>query len=417
MFRKSRMKIVASIMGALILLLAVTLAAIVLSAYYENRKQSLEMLDRYVSLYSPDNPPGEEPNMPSGSDRQGPPDESSVFRLSTFYSAAISEQGEVLSIDAGQNGLYSESELIGIVQDILNAGGSSGKTGNLLYQVEVREGYTLVAFVDNTVIGEGLLSLTRHTLFAGGIALVVLFFVAVFLSGMIIKPLEGNDRRQKQFVSDAGHELKTPVSVISANAELLSRQLGANEWLDNIRYENERMGDLVTQLLDLSRAENAQVQTEELDLSRLVTGEALRFESVAFENGLSIRSKIDDSITFQGNRTQLSQLVSILLDNAVRHAEGGNEIGLSLHRQGRYAVLSVDNSGKEIPPDRQARLFERFYRLDEARGSEGNHYGLGLAIAKAISEAHGGSISVNCREGKVVFTVLLPLKNNQAVSM
>lgn len=170
------------------------------------------------------------------------------------------------------------------------------------------------------------------------------------------------------------------------------------------------MGDLVTQLLDLSRAENAKIQMEELDLSRLVTGEALPFESVAFERGMSIRSDIDDSITLQGNRTQLSQLVSILLDNAIRHADGGNEIGLSLRRHGRYAVFAVENSGKEIPQEQQARLFERFYRLNEVRNSEGNHYGLGLAIAKAISEAHGGSIAVACRDGKVVFTVSLPLK-------
>ncbi len=137
--------------SALILLLAVTLTAIVLSEYYENRKQSSEMLERYVSLYSLDNPPNEEPGIPRDPDWIGPPDESSVFRLSTFYSAAISKQGEVLSVDAGQNGLYSESELIEIAKDILTTGGSSGKTGNLLYRVEVRDGYTLVAFMDNTV--------------------------------------------------------------------------------------------------------------------------------------------------------------------------------------------------------------------------------------------------------------------------
>ncbi len=409
MFRKSRKRIVASIMGALILLLAVTLAAIVLSEYYENQQQSTEMLSRYVGLYSLEQLPGERPGLFPPVNIQGPPPEEPLFQLSTFYSVSIADGGEILAVDAGRNGLYSEGDLIDIAEDILTTNGSTGKAGNLLYRVEVREGYTLVAFMDNTVIGEGLVSLTRHTLIAGGIAMVVLFFVAVFLSRRIIKPLEENDRRQKQFVSDAGHELKTPVSVISTNAELLSRQLGANEWLDNIRYENKRMGDLVTQLLELSRAENARVQMEELDLSRLVTGETLPFESVAFERGLSIRSDIDDSITLLGNPTQLSQLVSILLDNAIRYADGDNEIGLSLHRNGRFAVLAVENSGKEIPQEQQARLFERFYRLDEARNSEGNHYGLGLAISKAIAKAHGGSIAVACRDGKVIFTVSLPL--------
>ncbi len=397
-------------MGALVILYAVTLSAIVIFEYRENLRESSEMLDRYVSLYSLENPPGEEPGILPVPDVQGPPEESSLFRLSTFYSAAVSEKGEILSVDAGQNGIYSESELIEIAEYILKTGESSGKTGSLIYRVESKENYTLVAFMDNTVTAENLLSLTRHTLIAGGIALTVLFFSSVFLSQKIIEPLEENDQRQRQFVSDAGHELKTPVSVISANAELLSRQLGFNEWLDNIRHENDRMGDLVTQLLDLSHAENAQVQTEEIDLSRLVTGEALLFESAAFERGLSIRNEIDDSISITGNRARISRLVSILLDNAVCHSDGGREIGLSLRRHGRYALLEVENSGKEIPPEQQARLFERFYRLDEARGSDDNHYGLGLAIAKAIAEAHGGSISVACREGKVVFTVLLPLK-------
>lgn len=397
-------------MGALILLFAVTLAVIVLSEYYENNRQSAEMLDRYVKLYSLEQLPEDEPDLPHvGSQR--PPLEEPLFQLSTFYSVSISNQNEIINIDIGRNGLYSKNELAGIADDILTSGNAFGKRGTLQYRVEAREGYTLVAFIDNTVTNDRLTSLTRHTLIAGGIALIVLFFVSVYLSHRIVKPLENNDRRQKQFVSDAGHELKTPISVISTNAELLSRQLGSNEWLDNIRYENERMGDLVTQLLDLSRAENVQVQMEELDLSRLVTGEALPFESVAFEHGLTIKSMIADGIMLKGNRSQLSQLVSILLDNAIRHTDGGKEIGLSLCRHGRHVVLSVENSGKEIPTEQQARLFERFYRLDEARVSDGNHYGLGLAIAKAIVEEHGGNISVACRDEKVIFTVLLPLKN------
>lgn len=411
MFRKSRKKIVASIMSALFLLFAVTLAVIVLSEYYENNRQSTEMLDRYARLYSLEHLPGDESDLPP-LDSQRSPAEEPLFQLSTFYSVAISNQNEIINIDTGRNGLYSKSELIGFADDILTSGNISGRHGTLLYRVEKKDGYTLVAFIDNTVTSDSLISLTRHTLIIGGIAILLCFFAADYIAYRIVKPLEDNDQRQKQFVSDAGHELKTPISVISTNAELLSRQLGSNEWLDNIRYENERMGDLVTQLLDLSRAENAKMQMEELDLSRLVTGEALPFESVAFEHGLTINSSIADGITLQGNRSQLSQLVSILLDNAIRHTDGGKEIGLSLRRHGRHAVLAVKNSGKEIPAEEQVRLFERFYRLDEARGSEGNHYGLGLAIAKAIAEEHGGNISVACRDEKVIFIVSFPLKNN-----
>ncbi len=410
MFSKSRKKIVASIMSALFLLFAVTLAVIVLSEYYENNRQSTEMLDRYTRLYSLEHLPGDESDQPH-LDGQRPTAEEPLFQLSTFYSVAISNQNEIINIDTGRNGIYSKSELIGFADDILKSGNTSGRHGTLLYRVEKKDGYALVAFIDNTVTSDSLMSLTRHTLITGGIAIIVLFFVSVYLSHRIVKPLEDNDKRQKQFVSDAGHELKTPISVISTNAELLSRQLGSNVWLYNIRYENERMGDLVTQLLDLSRAENAKIQMEELDMSRLVTGEALPFESIAFEHGLKMNCSIADGITLQGNRSQLSQLVSILLDNAIQHTDGGKEIGLSLRRHGFHAVLTVKNSGKEIPAEQQVRLFERFYRLDEARGSEGNHYGLGLAIAKAIAEEHGGKISVACRDEKVIFTVSFPLKN------
>jgi len=171
------------------------------------------------------------------------------------------------------------------------------------------------------------------------------------------------------------------------------------------------MGDLITQLLHLSLAENAQLQMEDLDLSRLVTGEVLPFESIAFEHQLTILSDIEDGIRFHGNRSQLSQLVSILLDNAIRHSDHGHEIGLCLAKHGKHIALTAENSGKKIPADQQAHIFERFYRLDDVRNSESRHYGLGLAIAKAICEAHGGSISVSCKDGKVLFTAVLPIRN------
>ena len=198
--------------------------------------------------------------------------------------------------------------------------------------------------------------------------------------------------------------------LISTNAELLSRELGENEWLANIQYENERMGDLVKQLLDLSRAEKMETPMEAVDLTRIVTGEALAFESVAFDQGKTIQSDIDEEIHVIGNPAQLTQLTSILLDNAVRHGTG-SEIELSLIHQGHMAMLSAVNDGDEIPPEKLEHLFDRFYRVDEARSSDRHHYGFGLSIAKAVAEKHGGSISVSCKDGKVRFTVSISEKN------
>ena len=249
----------------------------------------------------------------------------------------------------------------------------------------------------------------RNVFIVGGASIVVLFFISVFLAERIIRPLEENDTRQKQFISNASHELKTPISVIGVNAEILSRELSQNEWLSNIQYENNRMGELVEQLLELSSAENKEVSMEELDFSYVVTGEALAFETLAFERGTTLQSTIEEEITLTGNQNQLTQVVAVLLDNALRHTTG-NYIDLTLQKRAHNAVLSVTNDGKEIPPEKLEHLFDRFYRVDEARNSEDHHYGLGLSIAKAIVEKHGGSINVSCSGGKVTFVVVLPTK-------
>ncbi|SDW76079.1 His Kinase A (phospho-acceptor) domain-containing protein [Lachnospiraceae bacterium KHCPX20] len=421
MFSRSRKKIILSIMLSLILLFGVTLSVIMLASYHEIRQQSSEMLERYVEMYSldqqsepekaPDVKPGNQ-ELPGSGTKQGdlPPDLGPGFQLSTFYSVAFSEDGTVLSVNDGAKGLYSEDELISIGRELLAKNKTAGRLDNLSYQISSKTGYTLVAFIDDTVRESSMETLLHNVLIIGGASIVILFFISLVLSRRIIRPLEENDKQQKQFISDASHELKTPVAVISTNAELLSRELGENEWLANIQYENERMGDLVKQLLNLSRAENTETPMETVDLSRIVTGEVLAFESVAFDQGKTIQSDIDDNIHVTGNQAQLTQLTSILMDNAVRHGTG-SEIELSLKHQGHTAVLSVANDGDEIPPEKLEHLFDRFYRVDEARNSDGHHYGLGLSIAKAVAEKHGGSIAVSSQDGKVRFTVSIPEKN------
>ena len=446
MFNRSRRKIILSIMGSLILLFAVTLTVILLASWQEIRGRDAEMLDRYAELYVPEamaeaaqegsdgqGTPGEVPppdpgEMPSDADEtpknpgepkmnggpgrtleKRPADRGPDFQLSTFYAVALAEDGSVIEVDNGEKDIYSDDELAETARSILAGNRTSGREGTLSYVVAVRPGYTLVAFMDNTVTENSMNTLLRNFLIVGGAAIAALFFIALLLSKRIIRPLEENDRRQKQFISDASHELKTPVAVIGTNAELLEGEIGQNEWLANIRYENERMGGLVKQLLDLSRAENTEAAKEPVDFSRVVTGETLALDALAFDNGREFRSDIADGITLTGSRTQLTQLVSVLLDNAIRHSTG-KEITVSLKRQGHHAVLEVENEGGEIPPEKQAHLFERFYRVDEARGGDEAHYGLGLAIARAVAEKHGGTIGVACAGGKVRFTVSIPEK-------
>ena len=196
---------------------------------------------------------------------------------------------------------------------------------------------------------------------------------------------------------------------MNANLELLARETGENQWLSNIQYENERMSELITQLLDLARAENAAPQMETVDFGRITAGETLPFETIAFEKQLFLKSDIPENICVTGNRMQLAQLTSILVDNAIRHSRSGTEVSITLKKDRKSAVLSVVNVGEEIPPEQRKLLFERFYRIDSARNGEDGHYGLGLSIAKAIVTSHKGTIEVRCHDGKVEFVAKIPL--------
>lgn len=354
-------------------------------------------------------PPGRP--MPGGDHgfKPGFDPEAPKFQLSTFYTVAISYGGKVLEIKNDSATVYSDDALEQMAKSIIKDNTSTGTLDNLTFLKTDKNGYTLVVFMDNTVVNESAMTLFRYTLIFGVVALVLFFFLSVFLAKKIVEPLEESYQKQRQFISDAGHELKTPVSVVSANAELLSREIGNNQWLQNVQYENERMGMLVGQLLDLARTENVTPQMEHIDFSRLVAGEALPFERVAFEKGLVLNTGITNGIAVEGNGTQLKQLTAILMDNAIRHSKADGEVRLTLTRDHGIAELSVINTGDEIPAEQREKIFERFYRMDTARNGEDKHYGLGLAIAKAIVNAHHGHIEVLCYNGLVEFRLDLPM--------
>ena len=430
MFNKTRRRIVFTVVFSLVALMTVTLTTIYLSNRIALDRDSREMLKTFVERYSlegepepqdgerkPDDRPDFRPEDMNG--RREPRDErfgkdESAFRLSTFYSVAYSKSGDVLAVNNGGNALQSEEALLETASSILNSGGKTGKTGSMTYLVEDRGDYTLVAMIDQTINDNNQTLLFRQMLIIGSAALIILVVVSVFIARRIVRPLEENDKRQKRFVSDAGHELKTPIAVISANSELLKREIGQSEWLDNIDYENERMSDLVKQLLALSKAENGDLPKETVDFSKLVDGEVLPFETLAFEKGKKIESDTEAALFVDGNPNQLRQLVSILLDNALSHGTT-DTIGLSLRREKHHAALSVSNGAGEMNTEQLSHLFERFYRRDEARSEADAHYGLGLPIAKAVAEAHGGQIKAEYKNGNAVFTVTLPIKKIEKI--
>ncbi|MCC8121842.1 MAG: HAMP domain-containing histidine kinase [Oscillospiraceae bacterium] len=411
-FQRSRRQIVAVLMASFLFLFVVTLAMIYILSYQELYRENQDMLEIYVEQYRENGNPSqtrhtEQTAQGSRPEQDGPPSQDSThFLLSSFYSVAFDEDGQPFSVDLGSGVLYTESQLSQVAEHLLDAGRAQGTYRNFVYCVEQGDTYTLVVLMDNTLVSDSFTTLFRNALLLGCAMVAVLFLCAIALARWIIRPLEQSDRRQRQFISDAGHELKTPVSVVEANAELLEREIGANKWLHNIRSESSRMGGLVSELLTLARMEQEAPEFELLDFSRLVLGGVLPFESVAFEMGRELVCQIDEAVTLWGNSGQLSQLVAILMDNALSHSEGAGDVAIKLHREKTDAILTISNPGSIPEPDR-SEIFVRFFRRDANRSDTG-HYGLGLTIANNIVTAHRGEIRLTCAEGRVSFSVCLP---------
>lgn len=410
MFKQTRLKIVITIMALLVCIFAGAITAICVVGYSAANKRSFEFLNDYTENYQlpSSDVTGDENSGDADGGSSEDPNETPAFRLSTFYSVAIDGNGNVLRIE-NSGELYSDSELYLKAKEILAEENhkAEGKDGGLVYVVSDKENYTLVAFKDITVFNDVIKIFIKIVVTFGCVTLLILCVVSFFIARSIVKPLEDSYKKQKQFVSDAGHELKTPLSAINVNADMLAREIGDNKWLSNIQYENGRMNELVQQLLILARTEKVSMPKEKLDFCRLTAGEVLPLESVAYEKNITIKTEMEESVFVYGNSAQLKQLVSILLDNAVQYSTG-NEVSLAISKERRSVRLTVINEGKAMESDHKRNIFERFYRVDDSYDNSDGHYGLGLAIAKAIVTAHNGKIVVDCFDGKVRFTVTLP---------
>lgn len=258
--------------------------------------------------------------------------------------------------------------------------------------------YQNIAFVDMSMETTMLHRLMRSYFLIVLAALILLLGVSILLSRWATAPVEKAWRQQRQFLSDASHELKTPLTVILSNAELLEAapmDQRPARWRDNILSEAKQMKVLVEQMLTLARADNNPTPSasamEAVSLSDLATDCALAFEPVAFEAGKPLEYEIAPDLTVTGDRDKLRRLISILLDNAIKYGADGGTIRLKLQKSDRHAQLVVSNPGEPIPQDKLPHLFERFYRADDSRG-EKSGFGLGLSIAATVAQEHKASL-------------------------
>lgn len=246
------------------------------------------------------------------------------------------------------------------------------------------------------------------TLAAVSVAELVLWFLCRWLSARMISPIEETFEKQKQFVQDASHELKTPLAIIMASADAMESDPQA-KWLNNIKAESERMNTLITAMLNLSRSEDAAVHFEPLDLSKTVEQAVLPYEGLLFEHHVCLDLEIQPRIELSGNKEEIVQLTGILLDNALRHAQADTAVVVRVYENRDGIFLQVENAGEPIPAGEEEKIFARFYRADSARNRQEGRYGLGLAIAKNIADRHRAKISARSADGRTTFTVQFPV--------
>ena len=310
--------------------------------------------------------------------------------------------------------LSDETRLADIVTAALHRTADSGTLDEYHLRYLRQTGYatTAIAFTDTYLEYTSLRTLLSACSLVGSVALVVLFLCSYLLSGVVTKPVGAAWAQQEQFLSDASHELKTPLTVILSSADLLRRSAAPEQeaYIDNIQAESRRMRSLVEDMLTLFRAQKSAgtLLDTTADVSEMAVTAALRFEPVAFEAGHLLEYDIAPGLSVRGDGAKLGQALAVLLDNAVKYAAPGTPIQLDAARQGSRAVLAVTNRGEDIPADKLPHIFDRFYRADEAR-TDGSSFGLGLAIAKAIVDAHRGTIRCESGGGVTRFIISLPL--------
>lgn len=427
MIRKLRIKFILTNMVLVSLVLLVVFAALMGSTSQRLAGQSMAAM-RMSLEWSDDRDPPRFEFSPSSdlipdkwADKGGSVQQ--VMMIPVFC-VSLTEDGQVDAVYSQESVSVSDEVLEEAVSQALESGTREGilnKLG-LRYLVETnREGETRIAFADRSWARQNLQGLLLTSLLVGIGALLGFFLISLFLSKLATRPVAKAWEQQRQFVADASHELKTPLTVILANSGILLSHredtvAAQAKWIEYIQEEARRMKGLVEDMLFLAKSDAARLPTTRLpvDMSELTEGCLLPFESVAFEAGVTLESDIRPGLCVSGDEGQLRRLVYILLDNACKYAGTDGTVSVSLSRPSDRLKLTVRNTGPAIPPEHLEHLFERFYRSDSARTREAGGYGLGLAIAKAIVQSHRGQISVTSSEGEgTVFTVLLPQGKRQ----
>ncbi len=349
-------------------------------------------------------PPAQaEPDAPPIAPFMALPDEESNY-MTRFFIVRYDTEGNLLSISTDYVASIDESDALQYAEQALKSRNDHGYIKEYRYAKENTGDAAVIVFLNVSLNQQYMKTLQYLTLAVSGGALVLVFILVVLLSRRAIKPIADNIKRQKQFITDASHELKTPLTSISASVDVISMEHGDDEWTDNIRKQTGRMSHLVSELVTLSRLdEDIPLPNKELfSLSNAAWEIAEVYQPQAKARNKALLASIEDNISLFGEKSAIQQMLSVLLDNAIRYSDPDSEIRFSITRKRNKAQIEVFNTCHYSEPPDVSRLFDRFYRPDSSRNTSTGGTGVGLAIARAVAEAHGGTITASCPSGKTM---------------
>ena len=313
-------------------------------------------------------------------------------------------------ITTNMSDTYSPDEINYLAKKLMQSGSESGVYKDLMYQVTNADYETTVVIIDISNDLSLIANMFKMSIIVVFLSLIFVYLFTYYFSKWAIKPVQTAFENQQRFISDASHELKTPLTVISANADVLESEIGSNKWLDNIKNQSVLMNELVYDLLDLAKLDETRedMGMAEFNLSDTIMSKALAFECTACESGKTFEQNIGDDIMYTGNEEQIKHLASILIDNAIKHSDENGTVRVTLTTNGNKRIFQVYNTGNTISDEEKLHIFDRFYRSDKSRARATGGYGLGLSIAKSIVDVHSGDIVVDGEEGRwISFTCIL----------
>lgn len=306
-----------------------------------------------------------------------------------------------------------DSDLKNIVQDIIKNNRRSGATDSpeLFFSTnKLKDDTTNIIFISQSYLSDYAFGVNMTAFLFSFSFLLVIFFISLLVANVVAKPVEQALKQQKTFIADASHELKTPLAVISANTKIVEKTANEEqkEWIESTNDEIKHMSEIITEMLTLAQTENlSKASKTEINLSKLATSLCLQFEPIAFDKQIELETNIEDEVVVNFNEKMLRQLVMILLDNAIKHEESHGNVILQVEKKNNQAYLKVTNKKSYIPKEKLSHIFERFYKVDESRSTQG--FGLGLAIAKNLAKLNDSTILVqSSKEEGTTFEIKFP---------